>query len=601
MAMNVGFINFTRSLSVREKLMIVLSGTIGGVTAILDAVALAMMVPTVQFMVGFDESARSSDAIGWFRGTLDLIGVPFTLTSTLVFVLITALARSVFILLGTFIATLLRARFEADIRTQLYSSIMAAEWSFILRQRTGAIQNALMVECQRAGNALGGLLFALGALLSVGIYVFIAFTVSWKLTLVTLVGTGMLFFAFRILTQISHRLGVAASSANSDLASEVSDGLSGAKVLKAHAEESTVRRVRDAAYLRARVETLTGINNGVFASMSELAFVGLLLGGLLVATRIMDLDASAVLLFALLFFRLFQRTRVLQSTVMDFNNLVPGMGIVERLTQEADMRAERKSGGPSAAFTKGIEFSDVSFSYDSRTQILKSIDLSIPTGSTIAFVGSSGSGKTTILDLTIGLLTPDRGDITVDGKSLSSIGLKEWRSNLAYVSQDTVLFHDTIGANIARGRNGVSNSEIERAAELAQADDFIRAMSDGYETVIGERGMGVSGGQRQRLALARALVRSPKLLILDEATSELDAESETRIQSALEALHGSVTVMMAAHRLSTVLNADTVYVIQDGQIAECGRPSDLLAAGGMFHQLYAQANQTENNETLSQK
>ena len=597
---NIGVIDFMRKLSARQKLAVVVSVTIGGVTAVLDAVALAMIVPTVQFMVGFDDSARSSDAIRWFRGTLDFLGVPFTLTSTLVFVIITAVLRSVFLLLGAYVSTQLRAGFEARIRIQLYSSVMVSTWSFILRQRAGAVQNALMVECERAGNALGALLSALATLLSVGIYVFIALTVSWQLTLVTLVGTGILFFAFRILTKISHRLGIATSSANAELATEISEGLAGAKVLKAHAEETTIERMQTAAYRRARVETLTGINNGVFTSSSEFAFTVLLLGGLLIATRMMDLDASVVLLFSLLFFRLFQRTRALQSTVMDFNTLVPAMDIVADLIQEASTQAERKSGARIPAFTRGIEFQEVSFGYDSRNQILNSINLSIQTGSTVAMVGASGSGKTTVLDLTIGLLTPNRGDITVDDESLSSLDVTQWRSNLAYVSQDTVLLNDTIAANIAWGRNGVNHSEIRRAAKLTYADDFIERMPDGYETVVGERGMGISGGQRQRLALARALVRNPKLLILDEATSELDSESEARIQSTLDSLHGKLTVLMAAHRLSTVLNADTVYVIQNGQIAEFGRPSDLLAGGGIFHQLYAQEPRSENNETISQ-
>jgi len=588
MLVNVGLIKFVRSLSARERLLVVVSGGIGVVVGGLDAVALALVVPTVQFMVGLGESAVTSEGAEWFTAVFDFFGIPFTLTTTLVAVVVITVVRSAFILLESFVNTYARAMYEAQLRSRMYARVMAAEWPFLLRQRVGAVQNALIVECQRAGNALGALLVALGALLSVGIYLVTAFMVSWSLTLMAVAGMATLVFLFRILTRIARRLGVAIAAANTELASEAADGLAGVKILKSHAEEeSAVRRFGRAVGARARVEVLTGVNNGIFRSASELAFIGLLLGGLLIATRAMDLEESAVLLFAMLFFRLFQRSRAFQGTIMDFSNLAPSVDIVEGLTRQAAARAERYSGVAETSLDGGVEFKRVSFSYDARARVLDSVDLSIPAGAMVALVGSSGGGKTTIIDLTIGLLTPDEGEITVNGHSLSGLDLQAWRSKLAYVSQDTVLFNDTVAGNIARGRTGVSGSEIRRAAELAQADDFIRAMPDGYDTVIGERGMGVSGGQRQRIALARALGREPDLLILDEATSELDTESEARIQGALDALHGDITVLMAAHRLSTVLSADIVYVLQDGRIAEHGRPADLLAANGIFHGLYS--------------
>jgi len=598
---NTSLIGFIRNLPRAQKWAALASALIGLAVATLDAVALSLIVPTVEFMVGLDSSALTSDAASWFSDLFDLLGLDFTLATVFTFVIVLAVVRSGFILVEGSANAFFRARYEADLRSRMYSAILTAEWSFVLRQPAGVMQNALIVECQRAGIALGASLSAISTLLGVGIYLVIAFSVSWQLTLAAIAGTATLLSMFRFMTTFSRRLGRAASAANNDLATDIVDGLSGAKILKSHAQEaSAIRRFNRIVARRSRIETLTGVNNGAFASAAELSFMGLLLGGLLLATRVLDVEKSAVLLFALLFFRLFQRSRTLQSTVMDFSNLSPSTDIVHGLSQEAAGRSERGSGNPAPPFSSGLKFNKVSFSYDSRAQILDSVNLSIPTGSTVALVGLSGSGKTTIIDMTIGLLTPDEGSITVDGEPLSRINLQDWRANLAYVSQDTVLFQDTIASNIARGRQGASDSQIRRAAELAHADEFINAMPDGYDTVLGDRGMGISGGQRQRLALARALVRSPRLLILDEATSELDSDSEARIQLALEGLHGKVTVLMAAHRLSTVLNADTVYVLQGSRVVEHGRPSDLLASNGIFYQLYSQNKKNESDESSSQ-
>jgi len=460
---NIGLINFIRNLPKTHRLAVLASGGIGFATAALDAVALALVVPTVEFMVGFSESAMGSEAAGWFRFIFDLVGAPFTLTSTLVFVLTVAVVRSSFILLQSTADAFFRARFEAHLRSRLYSAIMTAEWPFLLRQRAGALQNALMVECQRAAGALAMLLAGVSALLGIGIYVVVAFKVSWHLALIAVAGTGALQLAFRFLTHLARRLGVAATEANTALASEVTEGLSGAKILKSHAQEAAAVRHFDGVVAeRARIETLTGVNRGVFASLAELSFVVLLLGGLFAATRVMDIEASTVLLFTLLFIRMFQRGRSLQGTVMLFSNLMPSMDVVDRFTRRATARVERDSGGAVPSLQVGIEFKRVSFSYDARTRILDSVDLLVPAGSTVALAGSSGGGKTTIIDLTIGLLTPDEGEITVDGRPLSSLDLRAWRSKVAYVSQDTILFHDTIAANIARGRTGTSDAQIRR-------------------------------------------------------------------------------------------------------------------------------------------
>ena len=223
--------------------------------------------------------------------------------------------------------------------------------------------------------------------------------------------------------------------------------------------------------------------------------------------------------------------------------------------------------------------------------------MSIPSGDTVALVGPSGMGKTTIIDLTIGLLEPTRGRVLVDGVSLSEYSRQSWRSKLAYVSQETILFHDSVFRNIAWGRDDVTDEDVFEAARLADADEFIRNMPEGYDTVIGDRGMRLSGGQRQRLALARAILRKPELLILDEATSELDTGAEARIQDTYTQIHGDTTILMAAHRLSTIMSADQICVLGDGVIVEAGTSDELLARAGAFTDLYEGLSRSEEGKT----
>jgi subfamily B ATP-binding cassette protein MsbA len=245
---------------------------------------------------------------------------------------------------------------------------------------------------------------------------------------------------------------------------------------------------------------------------------------------------------------------------------------------------------PEANFKKfSINFSNVYFSYNGNNKILDGISLSIPQGKTVALVGSSGSGKTTIFSLLQRLYDQDFGDITIDGKDIKSFKLSSLRKNMALVSQDVALFDDTIRENIRYGRLDATEEEIIDAAMAAAAHDFISNLPDGYDTQIGQNGLKLSGGQRQRIAIARAILKNAPLLLLDEATSALDAISEKQVQMALEYLKKGRTTIVIAHRLSTIQSADLIYVITDGKVQEYGSHDELIKRGGEYsglHQKY---------------
>jgi len=235
-----------------------------------------------------------------------------------------------------------------------------------------------------------------------------------------------------------------------------------------------------------------------------------------------------------------------------------------------------------------LEFRDVSFRYEGHTlTALNGVDLTICAGEMTAFVGSSGSGKTTLVSLLPRFYEPTAGQILIDGVDLRDCTLRSVRAQIGIVSQEVVLFDDTVMNNIRYGRSGASDDDILRAAQLAYADDFITRLPDGYRTLIGERGLKLSGGERQRLAIARAILRDPPILILDEATSALDTESERVVQLALVNLMQNRTTLVIAHRLSTVQNADRIVVMDRGRIMEIGSHEELLRRGGIYKRLHS--------------
>jgi len=590
---SIGVIQFARTLRRRHQVALGVSAVAALASVGLDTIALALLVPTIEFMANLSAGSGEIQAVEWLRSAFDAVGLDFTLRWTLTATLVAMSVRAVLLLVQAWLGSYFMARYEAELKNDAYSAVMHARWQFFLRQRAGALSNMLIMESNRAGLAFGMLNGAVAALLNVLVYVGVAFALSWELTLLTVAATLVLMVGFSGLGRIARRLGVRTSAVNTELGAEINEGLGGAKIIKSEAlETSAARRLADIVARRARIDVLIGLNNGVFMSTAELALIGLLLGGLLLATRMMDMPAGTVLLFALLFIRIYQRSRVLQSTVLEINTRLPGAVVVKETTEAAQSAAEEISGKPFTRLERGIQFEDVTFAYGDGKPVLRRVPIEIPAGSMVALAGRSGAGKTSIIDLTIGLLEPTEGRVLVDGEPLESYDKNAWRSKLAYVSQETILFHDSISRNIAWGREETSEAAVFEAARLAQADQFIRALPDGYDTVIGDRGMRLSGGQRQRIALARALLRNPELLILDEATSELDAESEARIQEALEGVRGRTTVLMAAHRLSTITSADRIYVLEDGEIVESGTASELFAMEGAFHRSYHRPHET---------
>ena len=319
---------------------------------------------------------------------------------------------------------------------------------------------------------------------------------------------------------------------------------------------------------------------GVLSGISIATILGY--GGILVAKGKMTSGDFFSILAAITF-----TFNPLKKLGAAYNIFQETLGVLERVDQFLEIAPEQVEGRPVRTLKDKIEFKAVSFNYpDSGIEVLHDIYLEIPNGKLIAIVGPSGAGKSTIIDLIPRFLSPTSGKILWDGDDIGKLNLVELRKNIAIVSQDIILFSDTIKENIAAGRHPATMDEIERAARLADAHDFIMALPDDYDSMLDERGLNLSGGQRQRIALARAIFKNPPVLILDEATSALDTTSEQAIQKALATVMKNRTTIVVAHRLSTIQNADQIIVLDKGHIAAKGTHSELLEKAPLYRELY---------------
>ena len=291
--------------------------------------------------------------------------------------------------------------------------------------------------------------------------------------------------------------------------------------------------------------------------------------------------------FVVIFHRLKTPIQSMSDIRIKLARALPQLEIVGKFLKRGEYAA--KSGSVEIdVLNKGIHFDHVSFCYSKGSKdVLRNISFSIPVGNTIALVGASGAGKSTIADLLIGLFKVERGSIVIDGEDSRNINQGQWRERIGVVEQNVFLLNTSILENIRFARPDASLESIVNAAKVAQAHGFIERLDNGYDTIIGDRGYGLSGGQQQRISLARALIRNPQLLILDEATSSLDTESERMIQEAIDTMHSMRTILVIAHRLSTIVNADQIILLEDGEILERGTQKELLAKGGRFAELWS--------------
>ena len=493
--------------------------------------------------------------------------------------------------LGAWTVENMRTRTLQRIRDRMFAKVVDMNVGYFSEQRKGDIISKITSD-------VGVVQFCITNTLQVAFrepflivgYLVMMLAISWELSIFSILFLPVVAF---IIGNIVKRLRNPARTSQQRLGEMVStldESLSGIKVIKSYNAVDYIKRKYFAINADLARLTLSMARRQQLASpMSEflgISAVGVILvfGGSLVMKG--SLDPGGFVAFIAMFSQI---TRPVRTFVDQFATINQGIAAGERIFSIIDTKSEVQD-KPDAVtldtLKEKIEFRDVHFSYDGSREVIEGVSFEILRGQTVALVGPSGGGKSTLSELLPRFYDPTSGDILIDGISLRDYAQESVRARMSVVSQDVVLFNDTIEGNIAMGRRGATHEEVVEAARIANADDFIRDCSAGYDTNIGDRGVKLSGGQRQRLSIARAVLKNPDILILDEATSALDTESEKLVQDALNRLlTGGRTSVVIAHRLSTIYNADKIIVIDHGRVAEQGTHAELLAKGGIYAKL----------------
>ena len=563
--------------------MIVVSGA-------LEGIGIASVVPllnTVADQGGGQQvpTGGIDHATVWFLG---LFHLPLTLITALGLVLGLLVAQQLMTLLQRKVTNGFWLGWDASLRSRLYESIFLADWPFFVSQKAGMLSNALTAEVGRASTAFRSTIDLVSGLLVVTVYTALAAFLSWQMTLVIVVSGAAMMFALRNLTFRARKVGQEVTAANSEVLSTAAETISGAKLVKGcSGEEEAIQRFSSVAHNLAHQDYKVRMTLSVSDALYNSAAVVMVVLTIYLSVSIFHLDMAGLVVLLLVFTRLSPRLGGIQSTFNTIQSNLPALDLIDSLTAAAQKSASRTGGVEFRELSTGIALRDVSFAYRPGRDVLTDVSLDVPRGKTVAIVGPSGSGKTTIMDMVMGLLEPGSGAVLIDGVPLSDIDPASWRHRIGYVAQDSFLFHASVRDNLAFGTQGADDARLQEAASLAFATEFIERLPEGWDTLVGDRGVALSGGQRQRLALARAIARDPELLILDEATSALDAESESRIQTAIEHLSTRMTVVLVTHRLATARIADYIYFVEGGRIGESGTWDDVTMSEGRFNAMRA--------------
>ncbi|MFT5832995.1 MAG: ABC-type multidrug transport system fused ATPase/permease subunit [Cognaticolwellia sp.] len=477
-----------------------------------------------------------------------------------------------------------------DIRSNIFDKLLALPLSFFSDERKGDLLGRVTVDVVEVESSI---LKIIETIIKEPFVVIISlvtvFSINTKLALFTLGPVLVIVLLVGMIGRTLKKKSLAVQNKLGDTLSIIDEAISGLRIIQAfNAEKYQSKKFREEHNTWKRLSIRLILRNGLASPLTEFLLITVLAtllwyGGYLVFSG--ELEASKFFVFIGMFYNIVAPTKSLSSA---FYSVQKGMGAVERIDKilNAEISIKEKVDAKSISnFNQSIHYKDITFTYDGQFEVLKKVNLEIPKGNIVALVGLSGAGKTTMADLLPRFYDATSGQILIDNIDIRDYKLKELRGLMGIVSQQPILFNDTIFNNIAFGLEHVSEAEVIEAAKVANAHDFIVQTENGYQTIIGDSGGKLSGGQRQRLTIARAVLQNPAILILDEATSSLDSESEKLVQDALFKLMQNRTSIVIAHRLSTIQHADIIVVMQDGEILEKGTHHELLKHNGVYQKL----------------
>ncbi|MFC2061381.1 ABC transporter ATP-binding protein [Elusimicrobiota bacterium] len=578
------------------RLKILLAITLVFIYCVMEMAGISVMLTVfVRFM---EKSSMTAQTVAIFDKIIEYILSIFSAQPSLlnlcILVAVFFACKSIVEFIARYYQIYLAQKYEETTKNKMFNSIMNLKWQYYINYKKGYLLDYLIQHIVKVQLLLFSIIKEMTNYIYVAVFIAASFVISIKITFAASIVLALMLFIIIPVAKKIKEYGSKRVKAQKEFASLIQQYLTGFKVVRAYNISDRVsgaikHQTKQVCGLQVKMdkwENASRISIQYIVILMVLCFI-------YVSVKLMGMPIAKVVVIAAFFSKIIQKANGLTG-LHKITQSVPSLIHVSNAMD--DFSRQQEESPPlheKIVINNGIKVEGLTFGYNKDVQILKDINFEVKKNESLGITGPSGVGKTTLVDILLGILKYTEGDILVDGRSLNDIGLSNWLNIVGYVPQESFLMDDTVYNNIAFFRD-VEKEDIIRAAKLADADEFINSIKDGYDTIVGDNGVKLSGGQRQRLVIARALACRPQVLILDEATSELDSASEQQIQKTFENLKGKMTIISIAHRLSTIINADNIIVLEDGKILEKGSRDTLLSKDSKLKEIYSQ--QTQRKE-----